>query len=129
MDNFPEELRYSSEHEWVRVLDGIVRVGVTHYATGALGDIVYVSLPTVGNEVVAGDTCGELESTKSVSDLFCPVTGVVVQVNETASESPELINESPYDEGWLFEVEVSAEADFDDLLDAEGYAELVASLD
>lgn len=129
MDNYPEELRYSPEHEWVRSLDGIVRVGVTHYATGELGDIVYVSLPTVGTEVVAGDTCGELESTKSVSDVFCPVTGVVVQVNEAAAESPEIINDSPYDAGWLFEVELAADANMDDLLDAEGYAELVAGLD
>ena len=127
MATFPDDLRYSEEHEWVREGDGrVVRIGVTDFATDALGDIVYVSLPTVGLDVVAGDACGELESTKSVSDLFSPVSGVVTAVNEAAEQNPELIYASPYDEGWLYEVELSADADLDDLLDSDAYAEVTA---
>ncbi len=127
MATFPDDLRYSEEHEWVREGDGrVVRIGVTDFATDALGDIVYVSLPTVGSDVVAGDACGELESTKSVSDLFSPVSGVVTAVNEAAEQNPEIINASPYDEGWLYEVELSADADLDDLLDSDAYAEVTA---
>ena len=127
MATYPDDLRYSEEHEWVREGDGrVVRIGVTDFATDALGDIVYVSLPTVGSDVVAGDACGELESTKSVSDLFSPVSGVVTAVNEAAEQNPEIINASPYDEGWLYEVELSADADLDDLLDSDAYAEVTA---
>lgn len=125
MANFPDDLRYSEEHEWVREGDGrVVRIGITDFAADALGDIVYVSLPTVGSDVQAGDPCGELESTKSVSDLFSPVTGVVTAVNDAVEANPEVINNSPYDEGWLFEVELSADAALDDLLDADAYAEV-----
>lgn len=124
MSRFPEDLKYTAEHEWVRAASGApVRIGITDFAADALGDIVYVSLPTVGEEVVAGDTCGELESTKSVSDLFSPVSGVVTAVNESLSDAPETVNTDPYGEGWLFEVELGADATLDDLLDAEAYAE------
>jgi glycine cleavage system H protein len=121
---YPDDLKYSSEHEWVRSPgepDGSVRVGITHYAQDALGDIVYVSLPEVGTEVSAGDTVGELESTKSVSDVYAPVSGKVVARNEALDASPELVNSDPYDEGWLFEV---AGADSDEiaaLMDASTY--------
>lgn len=123
MAEFPEDLKYSSDHEWVR--DGnaeTVRIGITEYATEQLGDIVYVSLPEVGDEVSAGDSVGELESTKSVSELFCPVTGVVTGVNDLVQDNPEVINQDPYGDGWLFEVEVTDDESVDDLLDADTYA-------
>lgn len=120
----PEDLKYTSEHEWVRTGNGsVVRVGVTAYAAEQLGDIVYVTLPSTGEEIASGDACGELESTKSVSDLFAPVSGVVTTVNERLSDAPETINTDPYGDGWLFEVEVGSDADLDDLLDADAYAE------
>ncbi|MGL5405279.1 MAG: glycine cleavage system protein GcvH [Propionibacteriaceae bacterium] len=123
MSRFPEDLRYSSEHEWVRGGNGqVVRIGITDYAADALGDIVYVSLPTVNEEVKAGDTCGELESTKSVSEIFSPVSGVIVTVNEALTDTPEMVNTDPFAEGWLFEVEVDAEAESEELMDAEAYA-------
>ncbi len=126
MIDLPDELRFSAEHEWVRVDNSsVARVGVTAYATSELGDIVYVSLPTVGSSVVAGDACGELESTKSVSDIFAPVSGVVTSVNQAAMEEPESIGDDPYGDGWLFDVEMSDSAELDALLDADGYAELI----
>jgi len=120
---FPSDLRYSSEHEWVRQDGGpTLRVGITQFAADAMGDVVYASLPTVGEAVVAGDSCGELESTKSVSDIYSPITGKVVAVNEALADSPETINSSPYDEGWLFEVEAGADSGLDALMDASAYA-------
>lgn len=120
----PEDLKYTSEHEWVRTGNGsVVRVGVTAYAAEQLGDIVYVTLPSTGEEIASGDACGELESTKSVSDLFAPVSGVVTKVNERLSDAPEAINTDPYGDGWLFEVEIGSDAELDDLLDADAYAE------
>jgi glycine cleavage system H protein len=128
VSNFPEDLKYTPEHEWLRSGNGrTVRIGVTEYAADQLGDIVYVSLPTVGEEVAAGDACGELESTKSVSDLFCPVDGTVTAVNEQLTSNPEIINSDPYGDGWLFQVEVSEDADLDALLDADAYAEEVTA--
>lgn len=122
MSRFPEDLRYSREHEWVRAGNGrTVRIGITDYAADALGDIVYVSLPSAGEEVAAGDSCGELESTKSVSDLFAPVSGVVTAVNEALQAAPETVNADPFGDGWLFEVELGDEI-ADDLLDSDEYA-------
>ena len=122
MSRFPEDLRYSREHEWVRAGNGrTVRIGITDYAADALGDIVYVSLPSAGEEVAAGDSCGELESTKSVSDLFAPVSGVVTAVNEALQAAPETVNADPFGDGWLFEVELGDEV-ADDLLDSDEYA-------
>jgi glycine cleavage system H protein len=121
---YPDNLKYSSEHEWVRSpgeTDGSVRIGITHFAQDALGDIVYVSLPEVGTEVAAGDTVGELESTKSVSDVFAPVGGKVVARNDALDATPELVNSDPYGEGWLFEVAVSDVAELDGLMDAAAY--------
>ena len=127
MTDYPEDLKYSTEHEWVRSGNGsTVRIGVTDYAAEQLGDIVFVSLPTVGETVATGDACGELESTKSVSDLFCPVSGVVAAVNPLLESNPETVNSDPYGDGWLFEVELDDEADLDDLLDADAYADEVA---
>lgn len=126
MTTNPEDLSYSAEHEWVRAGNGTtVRVGITDYASDALGDIVYASLPTVGEEVAAGDACGELESTKSVSDVFTPVSGVVTAVNETLSGAPETVNADPYGDGWLFEVELSDAEELDDLMDSDGYAKMI----
>ncbi|MFX4270797.1 glycine cleavage system protein GcvH [Propionibacteriaceae bacterium Y1685] len=125
MSDFPEDLKYSAEHEWVRTGSGSsVRVGVTHYAVEQLSDIIYVSLPTVGDELSAGDSCGELESTKSVSDIFSPVSGVVTAVNETLADAPQNLNTDPYGDGWLFEVELASAAALEDLLDVDAYAEL-----
>ncbi|TQK71208.1 MULTISPECIES: glycine cleavage system protein GcvH [unclassified Nocardioides] len=120
----PADLKYTVEHEWLRQpgeTAGSVRVGITDYAQDALGDIVYVSLPEVGASVTAGDSCGELESTKSVSDVYAPVTGEVVAVNETLDATPELVNNDPYGAGWLFEVVPQNAADLDALLDAAAY--------
>jgi glycine cleavage system H protein len=126
--SYPEDLKYTAEHEWVRSGNGrTVRVGVTEYAAEQLGDIVYVSLPTVGEAVSTGDACGELESTKSVSDLFCPVSGTVSGVNEQLAGTPEIINADPYGDGWLFEVDMDEGSDLEQLLDADSYAEEVGS--
>lgn len=121
---YPENLKYSSEHEWVRSpgeAEGSVRIGISHYAQDALGDIVYVSLPEVGAEISAGDTVGELESTKSVSDVYTPVSGRVVARNESLDGNPELVNTDPYGEGWLFEVTGASDEELGALLDAAAY--------
>ncbi len=121
---YPDDLKYSSEHEWVRSpgeADGSVRIGITHYAQDALGDIVYVSLPEVGAEVAAGDTVGELESTKSVSDVYAPVSGKVVARNDALDSTPELVNSDPYGEGWLFEVAGTEADEVDALMNAADY--------
>ena len=123
---FPEGLRYSTEHEWVRVEGGRAVVGVTDFAQDSLGDVVYVALPPVGSAVSAGGSCGEIESTKSVSDVYSPVSGTVVAVNEALEATPELVNSDPYGDGWIFEVEMSAAGEPDGLLDAAAYRELVA---
>jgi glycine cleavage system H protein len=125
--DYPEDLKYSADHEWVRSGNGsTVRIGITEYAADQLGDIVFVSLPAVGESVAPGDACGELESTKSVSDVFCPVAGTIAAVNELLEGSPETINADPYGDGWLFELDLDADADLDDLMDADAYAEQAA---
>lgn len=127
---FPEDLKYTAEHEWVRdpgETAGAVRIGITDYAQDALGDIVYVQLPELGAAVTAGEAVGELESTKSVSDVYSPVTGEVVARNESLDATPELVNTDPYGAGWLFEVAVSAGAATSELLDAAAYKESVGS--
>ena len=121
---YPEELKYTAEHEWVRTpgeAPESVRVGITHYAQEQLGDIVYVSLPDVGADVEAGAPVGELESTKSVSDVYVPVAGTVAARNEALDANPELVNSDPYGEGWLFEVVPADSADLDGLLSATDY--------
>jgi glycine cleavage system H protein len=120
----PADLRYSSDHEWARANDNVVRVGVTDYAQDALGDVVFVDLPKVGATVAHGGSLGEVESTKSVSEIYSPVAGTVSAVNDALTSSPELINGDPYGEGWICEVTVSDHTDFDALLDAEGYGAL-----
>jgi len=119
---YPEDLKYTAEHEWVKADgDGPVRVGITDFAQDALGDIVYVQLPEVGSAVRAGDACGELESTKSVSDLFAPVNGTVTAVNESLADQPDLVNSDPYGEGWLLDIDVEDTAEVEALMDAETY--------
>ena len=121
---YPDDLKYTPEHEWVRTpgdTEGSVRVGITHFAQDQLGDIVYVSLPSVGDAVTAGAACGELESTKSVSDVYAPVDGEVVAVNESLDTTPELVNSDPYGGGWLYDVVPSDPAAVSALLDATAY--------
>jgi glycine cleavage system H protein len=124
--NIPDELRYSSEHEWARRLDdgSRVRVGITDFAQDALGDVVYVDLPAVGTRVNAAESVGELESTKSVSEMYAPIGGVVSAVNEALTDNPQLLNDDPYGEGWLIEIEPSDIAELEQLLDAEAYRSL-----
>jgi glycine cleavage system H protein len=117
----PEDLKYTVEHEWVRTGEDVLRIGITDYAQDQLGDIVYVSLPEAGAAVAAGDAIGELESTKSVSDVYAPVDGTVTAVNDALDGQPELVNSDPYGEGWLFEIEVADDGVLDGLLDATAY--------
>ncbi|MFE0650571.1 glycine cleavage system protein GcvH [Streptomyces sp. NPDC059534] len=106
----PQQLRYTKEHEWLSdAVDGVATIGITEFAANALGDVVYAQLPAVGDTVTAGDTCGELESTKSVSDLYSPVTGEVVEANQDVVDDPSLVNTAPFEGGWLFKVRVSGE--------------------
>ncbi|MFD5660687.1 glycine cleavage system protein GcvH [Streptomyces hirsutus] len=116
----PQQLRYSKEHEWLTAAeDGVSAIGITEHAANALGDVVFVQLPELGDTVTAGETCGELESTKSVSDLYCPVTGEVTEVNEDVVNNPSLVNSAPFEGGWLFKVRVTDEPA--DLLSAAEY--------
>jgi len=119
--NVPEELKYTSDHEWIKVEDGGIRVGITDYAQDALGDVVYVELPSTGTAVESGDAMGEVESTKSVSDIYAPVSGTVIEVNELLDANPGLLNEDPYGQGWLMLLESGAEVDSTNFLDASGY--------
>src|SRR5258708_6792657 len=123
--NIPQELRYSSEHEWVRVDGSTARVGITDFAQESLGDVVFVQLPDVGLEIVAGASAAEIESTKSVSDVYVPVSGEVTAVNEALVGAPELVNQDPYGEGWILEVALVTPAEVDQLMDAAAYKELV----
>ncbi|QVQ54133.1 glycine cleavage system protein GcvH [Spiractinospora alimapuensis] len=119
----PAELGYTSEHEWVSVTDGVATVGITAYAAEALGEIVYVEAPEVGSSVTAGETCGEVESTKSVSDIYSPVDGEVVEVNQSVEDDPETVGSDPYGQGWLFKVELAQ--DPEDLMTPEQYTSLI----
>jgi glycine cleavage system H protein len=119
---YPDELRYTKEHEWIRDEgDGRVRVGITDYAQDALGDVVYVDVPETGTEVTAGQPFGEVESTKSVSDVYAPVSGTVIERNAALEERPELVNEDPYGDGWMVAIEVADPAQLGALLDAAAY--------
>jgi len=122
----PDDLHYTAEHEWVQQRpDGLVRVGITAYAQDALGDVVFVTLPEEGTPVAPGQACGEVESTKSVSDIFAPITGTVTARNDALDANPELVNSSPYGDGWMFDVRPDDPASVDSLLDAEGYRALL----
>jgi glycine cleavage system H protein len=123
--NVPEDLRYTREHEWVRVDGSTAWVGITDYAQDALGDVVYVSLPEVGATVAAMGPCCEVESTKSVSDVYAPLSGRVTEVNSELSDAPQLVNEDPYGKGWIFALEMSDPSEVDGLLDAAAYGALL----
>ena len=125
--NVPDDLRYTSDHEWARSEDGALRIGITDYAQDALGDIVFVQLPEPGAKVKAGESFAEVESTKSVSDIFSPVSGTVGEVNPDLADAPQRLNEDPYGEGWLCTIVPDAGAELDGLLDAEGYRKLIES--
>ena len=124
MSSIPDKFSYTKEHEWVSIYSSIYTVGITDYAQAALGDIVYVQLPSVGQSITEGKVCGEVESTKSVSDIYAPVTGVILEVNESLSKTPETINSDPYGAGWLLKVEVSK--DPEGLLSAAEYGQITA---
>lgn len=120
----PKDLRYSEEHEWVKVEDGKARIGITHFAQSELGDIVFVELPEVGDELTIDEPFGSVESVKTVSELYAPVSGTVVEVNAELEDNPEYVNESPYEQAWMVVVELSDAAQLDDLMDADKYDEM-----
>ena len=124
--NVLDELRYTADHEWARVEDGTVRIGITDYAQDALGDVVFVQLPEPGATVEAGASIGEVESTKSVSDVYAPIAGTVLGVNGELADAPQRLNEDPYGEGWICLLEPADRAAFDKLLDAEAYRRLIS---
>ena len=121
----PDDLRYSSDHEWVRIDGGRVTIGITDYAQDALGDVVFVDLPEVGSTAAAGASISEVESTKSVSDIYAPVSGTIAEVNGDLADAPERLNEDPYGEGWICVIEVQDPSELDGLLDAAAYRALV----
>jgi glycine cleavage system H protein len=122
--NIPDDLKYTKEHEWVRVDGNVARIGITDFAQDSLGDVVFVQLPDVGLDVIAGASVSEIESTKSVSDVYVPLTGIVRAVNDALSEQPELVNQDPYGSGWMFELELSDDSEVAGLLDAAAYRAL-----
>jgi glycine cleavage system H protein len=126
VSDFPAELKYANSHEWARLeSDGTVVVGITDHAQDALGDIVFIELPEVGADVAAGEEVAVVESVKAASDIYSPITGEVVEVNSGLEDQPELVNGSPYEDGWLFTVKVNSDEEFSELLDAEAYKGLV----
>jgi len=126
--NVPAQLRYSQDHEWARLEAGErVRIGITDYAQDALGDVVFVDLPSVGENIEAGSSIGEVESTKSVSEIYAPLSGTIVEVNDLLTDAPEKLNEDPYGDGWVCVIEPFNQADYEGLLDAAGYTELIES--
>jgi len=126
--NIPADLRYTKEHEWVKIeSDDVVVFGITDFAQSALGDVVFASLPKVGSSLTAGQTCGEVESTKSVSDIFSPVTGVVKEINEKLTNSPEILNSDPYGAGWMVKLSSVSKNQIENLLDAAGYQKITES--
>jgi glycine cleavage system H protein len=125
--NVPEDLRYTSDHEWARLEGGQIRIGITDYAQDALGDVVFVQLPEPGAKVAAGDSFAEVESTKSVSDIYAPVSGTVLEINSDLGDAPQRLNEDPYGEGWLCLITPEDADSFTSLLDAEGYRKLIES--
>ncbi|WP_209125016.1 glycine cleavage system protein GcvH [Alkalihalobacillus sp. BA299] len=124
--NLPKELKYSEEHEWVKVDGNKVHVGITDFAQSELGDIVFVELPEVGDEITADEPFGSVESVKTVSELYAPVSGKVVEINEELDDAPELVNESPYEKAWMIVVELSDVSELDNLMTAEKYEEMIS---
>ncbi|MFC0559401.1 glycine cleavage system protein GcvH [Halalkalibacter alkalisediminis] len=126
MSNLPKELKYSEEHEWVKVEGETVRIGITDFAQSELGDIVFVELPEVGDEIEADEPFGSVESVKTVSELYAPISGKVVAVNEDLDDSPEFVNESPYEKAWMIVIEPSDASEVDKLMSAEQYQEMIS---
>ncbi len=124
--DFPDELRYTEEHEWVLLEEELATVGITDFAQDALGDVVFVELPEVGAEVVAGKAFGVVESVKAVSDMYAPVSGTIEEVNEDLTDTPEIINTSPYDDGWMIKIRMTDASEADDLMDVDAYQAHVA---
>lgn len=122
MSTIPENLKYTPTHEWIRLEDGVATVGITDHAQAELTDIVYVELPEVGRALAAGDSCAVIESVKTASDLYSPLAGSVVEINTDLEGAPELVNDSPYEDGWIFKIRTDSEPDWSDKLDASGYA-------
>ncbi|HEY7535128.1 MAG TPA: glycine cleavage system protein GcvH [Thermodesulfobacteriota bacterium] len=125
MVEIPEVLKYTKEHEWIRVEDDLAIIGITDYAQDALGEVVYIELPSEGDEITKGEPFGAVESTKSVSDLYAPISGEVVEVNETLLDSPEAINEDPYGEGWMVRVKLYDLGELEDLMDSDEYSDFI----
>lgn len=125
MSNIPEDLRYTDDHEWALRDDDVVVVGITDHAQSQLGDVVYVELPDEGDEITRGEPFGTVESTKAVSELFAPLSGIVQAVNPALEDSPEVVNDDPYGEGWMIKIQPTVADEWDELLDAEGYESLV----
>lgn len=123
---YPKDLKYDREHEWVRVEGGVATIGISHFAQDQLGEVVYVDLPSVGDPITMGATFGEVESVKSVSELFSPVSGEIVEVNSDLEDAPETVNEDPYGDGWMIKVSLSEPSQVDDLMDADGYEAFLA---
>lgn len=123
--NIPENLKYTREHEWIRVEGDEIVIGVTDFAQGELGDVVFIEIETAGETLSRGDTFGTIEAVKTVSDLYMPVDGEVLEVNPALEDTPEMVNSKPYDEGWMIRVKMSDAAQLDDLLDAEAYGQLI----
>ena len=123
--DIPSDLRYSADHEWAQLVGDRIRIGITDYAQDALGDVVFVQIPDVGADVATGETFSEVESTKSVSDIYAPVAGKVVAVNENLASHPELLNSDPYGEGWICEIHVADRAEFENMLDSAAYQSLI----
>ena len=123
--DFPDELKYTEEHEWVLVEDDIVTIGITDFAQEQLGDVVFVELPEVGDDLEAGKSFGVVESVKAVSDIYAPVSGEVVEINDELPNEPEIINSSPYDDGWLVRLKLTDPSELDELMDADAYQEFI----
>ncbi len=129
MANIPEDLRYSEEHEWLRPAGDQVTIGITDHAQNQMGDIVFIELPEVGDEITRGEAFGTVESTKAVSELFAPISGRIVEINDTLVDAPEAINEDPYGDGWMVRIEPTDLSDLDEMMTSEAYQELVESED
>jgi len=123
--NFPEHLKYTKDHEWIRIDDDVGTIGITDYAQGELGDVVFVELPVKGKQVKQGESFGTIEAVKAVSDLCAPVTGEVLEVNAQLDKTPELVNKEPYEEGWMIKMKITNKNELNSLLDAKGYRELI----
>ena len=123
--NLPEELKYTEEHEWIKVDGNIATIGITDFAQGELGDIVYIEIDSIGNELNVSEIFGTVEAVKTVSDLFMPIKGTVLEINSNIESTPEIVNEDPYDKGWIIKIEISENGDIENLLSADDYRKMI----